>query len=182
MKPLGKIDSFRRSEDGAIVVFVAVALSVIIGMAAIAFDFGRVTTTHAELQSFADNVALAAAGELDGQVDSITRATNAAANMISDSQTFGVRNKDQLLSGAGDYQLLFYSRPTDPTAPIAQPAQLLNPALPASGVQAAFVRVVVDNHEIDTPLAAATAALVDDAYRFATVNAEAVAGFTLMAL
>ncbi|WP_050931379.1 Tad domain-containing protein [Aestuariivita boseongensis] len=181
MTKLQIIGAFRKSEDGAILVFVAVALSVMIGMAALAFDFGRVTTTQAELQSFADNVALAAAGELDGKIDSITRATNAAANMISDTQTFGVRNRDQTLSGEADYQLFFYSEPPNMETEPAQPAQLLDPADPASALVAAFVRVVVDDHEVDTPLAAATASLVGNAYRFGTVSAEAVAGFTLIA-
>ncbi|WP_170604207.1 pilus assembly protein TadG-related protein [Ruegeria arenilitoris] len=175
------ISQFRKSEDGAILVFVAVALSVMVGMAAIAFDIGRVTTTQSELQSFADNVALAAAGELDGRPDSITRATNAAANMISDTQTFGVRNKDQLLSGDTDYQLEFYENPPNDTVEPAQPAQLLDPSDAASGPIAAFVRVTVDVHEVGTPLAAATAALLGDARPFASVSADAVAGFTLLA-
>lgn len=176
-----KISKFHRSEDGAILVFVAVALSVMIGMAAIAFDLGRVTTTQAELQSFADNVALAAAGELDGQADSITRATNAAASMIRDTQTFGVRNKDQLLSGETDYQLLFYEYPPNDSIEPGQAAQLLDTSDPASGPLAGFVRVIVDTHEIDTPLASATASLLGNTRPFASVSAEAVAGFTLIA-
>lgn len=175
------INRFRRSEDGAILVFVAVALAAMIGMAALAFDIGRVTTTQSELQSFADNVALAAAGELDGRSDSITRATNAAANMINDTQTFGRRNKDRVLSGATDYQLFFYSFPPNETIEPAQPAQLLDPANPNSGERAGFVRVVIDTHEVDTPLAAATASLVGGSRTFASVSAEAVAGFTLIA-
>lgn len=175
------IKSFARSQDGTIVVFAAVALSVMVGMAALAFDFGRVTTTQSELQSFADSVALAAAGELDGQIDSITRATNAAANMISDTQTFGVRNRDQALSGAADYQIFFYSEPANAATEPAQSSELLDPADAASGIAAAFVRVVVRDHEVDAPLAAATAALVGHPYRFGTVSAEAVAGFTLVA-
>ncbi|WP_170325637.1 pilus assembly protein TadG-related protein [Ruegeria arenilitoris] len=175
------IRQFRSSEDGAILVFVAVALSVMVGMAALAFDIGRVTTTQSELQSFADNVALAAAGELDGRPDSISRATNAAANMIRDRQSFGVRNKDQLLSGETDYQLRFYENPPITTIDPAQPAQLLDSNDPASGPIAAFVRVTVDTHEVATPLAAAAAALLGNEQPFSSVNAEAVAGFTLMA-
>ncbi|WP_170336909.1 pilus assembly protein TadG-related protein [Ruegeria arenilitoris] len=175
------ISHFRRSEDGAILVFAAVALSAMIGMAALAFDIGRVTTTQSELQSFADNVALAAAGELDGRPDAITRATNAAARMIRDRQTFGVRNKDQLLSGSTDYQLQFYESPTDNSMEPAQPAQLLDASDAASASIASFVRVTIDTHEVETPLAAATAALIGNSRPFATVSAEAVAGFTLLA-
>lgn len=181
MKPASAMDTFRHSEDGAILVFVAVALAAMLGMAALAFDFGRVTTTQSELQSYADNVALAAAGELDGHADSITRATNAAASMISDWQTFGTRNKDHELSGSTDYQLFFYEAPKDPDVEPAQAGELLDAADPASAAKAAFVRVVVETHEVDTPLAAATAALIGNTYLFASVNAEAVAGFTLTA-
>ncbi len=181
MNPVCAIEHFRRSEDGAILVFVAVALAAMLGMAALAFDFGRVTVTQSELQSFADNVALAAAGELDGHADSITRATDAAANMISDWQTFGTRNKDNALSGNTDYQLFFYEAPNNPEIEPARPGELLDASAPASALKAAFVRVLVANHEIETPLAAAVASLVDNPYRFASVNAEAVAGFTLSA-
>ncbi|MDK3072567.1 pilus assembly protein TadG-related protein [Sedimentitalea sp. JM2-8] len=181
MKPACAIGRFGRSEDGAILVFVAVSLAAMLGMAALAFDFGRVTVTQSELQSYADNVALAAAGELDGHADAITRATGAAANMISDRQTFGIRNKDQMLSGNTDYQLFFYAAPANPDIEPAQAGQLLDPSDPASALQAAFVRVVVATHEIDTPLAAAVASLIGDSYRFTSVDAEAVAGFTLTA-
>ena len=70
---------------------------VFFGFLALTLDIGRLSATHTEFQSFADNVALAAAGELDGKNDAITRATAAAANMISDSQTFA--NGSNTLSG-----------------------------------------------------------------------------------
>jgi len=60
---------------------------------ALSFDMGRVASTQSELQSFADNVALATAGELDGNADSITRAQAAAAAMITDTQTFGTNGQ-----------------------------------------------------------------------------------------
>lgn len=181
MKPATVTDSFRQSEDGAILVFVAVALAAMLGMAALAFDFGRVTTTQSELQSYADSVALAAAGELDGHADSITRATNAAANLISDRQSFGTRNKDHTLSGDTDYQLFFYEAPKDPADEPAQAGELLDATQTASALKAAFVRVVVATHEVETPLAAAVASMVGNSFEFASVRAEAVAGFTLTA-
>ncbi|MCU9840229.1 Tad domain-containing protein [Ruegeria sp. WL0004] len=162
-------------------VFVAVCLSLLLGMAALAFDFGRVTTTQSELQSFADNVALAAAGELDGHADSIIRATNAAANVINDHQTFGIRNKDHTLSGVTDYQLRFYETPSNSDVEPGQPGELLNESDADSALKAAFVRVSVATHEVETPLAAAMASLLDQPYQFASVDAEAVAGFTLVA-
>ena len=76
----------RGDERGALLVFVAVAIVALLGLIALSFDLGRMASTQTELQSFADNVALAAAGELDGKEDSIERATRAANNLITDTQ------------------------------------------------------------------------------------------------
>ena len=92
------IERFRRAEDGTAAILWAISLVVVLGLVALAFDIGRLGATQSELQSFADNVALAAAGELDGKADAITRATAAAANLVSDSQTFA--NGDQALAGS----------------------------------------------------------------------------------
>ena len=88
MTKAARIRSWPKDDEGAILVFWAVALCAILGIVALSFDFGQKAATQSELQSFADQVALAAAGELDGKADAITRATAAAANLIADSQTF----------------------------------------------------------------------------------------------
>ena len=46
--------------------FFGVSMAVLFGIVALSFDIGRLGSTQSERQSFADNVALAAAGELDG--------------------------------------------------------------------------------------------------------------------
>jgi hypothetical protein len=86
--------------------FWAMTLAVFIGLVALSVDFGRMAAAQSELQSYADNVALAAAGELNGLSDSITRATLAAQTFIIDTQTFG--DGDVILSNEGDYQLAFF--------------------------------------------------------------------------
>lgn len=106
MKLRRNISNFRSDEAGALLVFWAVALVVVFGLVAMSFDFGRLASTQSELQSYADNVALAAAGELDGNDDAIVRATSAAANMITDSQAFG--SGTRLLGGGSDYAITFY--------------------------------------------------------------------------
>lgn len=63
-----------------------VSFAVLFGIVALSFDLGRIAVTQTELQAYADNVALAAAGELDGKDDAIDRATAAAANLIADRQ------------------------------------------------------------------------------------------------
>ncbi|MDJ0629611.1 MAG: pilus assembly protein TadG-related protein [Rhodobacter sp.] len=157
---------FGRCESGTIIVTWAMALGVFMGLIALTFDFGRLATTQSELQSFVDNVALAAAGELDGNDDAITRATDAAANMIADSQTFGTGGT--VLSGAADYALTFHD--TDPS---------LDPAgtETADPNDAAFVRVVSTGQTVDLGFAAAFETLTGETGMTDSVGATAVAGF-----
>ncbi|MCB2123724.1 MAG: hypothetical protein KDE06_10740, partial [Rhodobacteraceae bacterium] len=103
---------FARDEDGAILVIVAVSLGMILGMIALSYDLGRMAATQSELQSYADHVALAAAGELDGVVAQAASGTNpavpgareraqaAAANFFTDSQTFANDVTGQALDSA----------------------------------------------------------------------------------
>ncbi|MES0827674.1 TadE/TadG family type IV pilus assembly protein [Ruegeria sp. SCP11] len=101
------ISRFAKDERGTVVILWGTALVAFIGFFAITLDVGRLSSTHAELQSFADNVALAAAAELDGQPDALTRSTNAAVNLISRNQTFA--DGAGTLSGAAEFKLTFYS-------------------------------------------------------------------------
>lgn len=164
---------FARDESGAIMVFFALSLVVLLGLVAMSFDMGRVHITQSELQSYADNVALAAAGELDGKSDSITRATAAAANLISDRQTFG--DGDKTLAGSGDYTLTFLSAlPADDTDPTT--AATTNPLL------AAYVRVDVTQQTVPWVFGAAFFGLSGEtAPGSNAVDARAVAGFTRIA-
>lgn len=140
------IGSFRRSEDGGILVFWAMSLTIMLGLVALSFDLGRLGVTREELQSYADSVALAAAGELDGEADAIIRATAAAANLVSDSQTFGTA--DSVLSGASDYTLTFLSAlPNSDTAAVT--------AVTTDPRQAAYVMVRVTETDVDLTFGAA---------------------------
>lgn len=64
-------------QKGAVIVTVAFALLFLLGFMAIALDFGHMFVVKDELQTSMDACALAAAQELDGAGDAITRATNA---------------------------------------------------------------------------------------------------------
>lgn len=89
MLPNSITRTFRRDEDGSIMVLWALCLVALLGLMGLVFDMGRLGTTQSELQSYADSVALAAAAELDGRPDSLVRARAAAFELITDTKTFG---------------------------------------------------------------------------------------------
>ena len=159
---------FARKEDGAVLVFWALALAVFLGFIALSFDFGRIAATKSELQSFADHVALAAAGELDGKSDAITRATSAAANLIADRQIFGTG--DHTLNSV-DYTLTFLSAlpASDSTTPTA---------VTTTATKAIYVQATIAPHSVDTPFADALFGLRGGVAPDASVAATAIAGFT----
>lgn len=70
--------SFASDEGGGVAVYMGVIAAVLIGAAGIAVDAARLASLNTELQNAADQMALAAAVELDGRDSAITRATDAA--------------------------------------------------------------------------------------------------------
>ncbi|WP_347312270.1 pilus assembly protein TadG-related protein [Defluviimonas sp. SAOS-178_SWC] len=164
--------TFAKDEDGAILVFWAMALAVVLGMVALSFDIGRVAATQSELQAYADHVALAAAGELDGRPDSIIRARNAATNLIADSQTFGLGA--QALTSA-DFTLDFFAAlPGNDTTPLP-PAPNPNPPAPRNAI---YARVTLEPKTVPYTFGAALQVLTGSARVDPNVGATAVAGFT----
>tara|TARA_R110002049_G_scaffold10127_3_gene50480 strand:- start:190923 stop:192443 length:1521 start_codon:yes stop_codon:yes gene_type:complete len=165
------ISRFAKEEVGTVAILWGTALVALLGFLAITLDIGRLSSTQAELQSFADNVALAAAGELDGRNDAIIRATNAADNMISDSQTFA--NGSNTLSGSTDYTLIFHS---------ALPDSDLDPLgadVTTDPNKARFVQVALTPKLLSMSLASALDRMLGgNGFATTDVNAEAVAGYT----
>ncbi len=92
---------FWRDESGVAVILVAVMLPVIIGFALLAIDMSRANNLHNDLQKGADAFALAAAAELDGGPDAITRANRALANLVDNTQRFSTTGVQTLLTSAG---------------------------------------------------------------------------------
>ncbi len=82
------LSRFHRAERGAVLIYVTLTLPVLIGFAVLAVDGARLYNLSTELQKGADALALAAAAELDGKADSITRADNAIAVMVQNEQRF----------------------------------------------------------------------------------------------
>jgi len=71
------------SVDGAVAPTVALSLTALIAAGGIAFDYARVASMDTELQDGADQAALAAASQLDGQDRACLRAAAAASALVS---------------------------------------------------------------------------------------------------
>lgn len=61
-------------ERGFVLIVTAISMTLLIGVAALAVDLGRLYVVRAELQSFTDAAALTAARDLDGSAGSLDRA------------------------------------------------------------------------------------------------------------
>jgi len=125
MKILTTINNFKSDQRGTVAILWAISLVAVLGLTAAAFEIGKISTTHSELQSFVDNVAIAAAGELDGNPDAIDRAVLAANNLISDYTTWGVGGDsadNDLSGGDNDFTLNFHATlPNDDRDPLGTP-------------------------------------------------------------
>jgi len=80
---LRRIRRLARNNEGAVAPTVALSLVALIAAGGIAFDYARLATLDTELQGAADQAALAAAGQLDGESGACARAAAAAANLLS---------------------------------------------------------------------------------------------------
>ena len=72
-----------RCERGAVGPMIALSLFALIGAGGIAFDYARMASMDTELQGAADQAALAAASQLDGQPGACARAAAAASGMVA---------------------------------------------------------------------------------------------------
>jgi len=165
-----KWQNIRKNDDGMVLVFFGMCLAVIVGMAALTFDLGRLAATQTDLQGYADSVALAAAGELDGGTTAIARAQSAAENMIDDTQTFA--DGSQTLGSAADFTLRFLTGlPADDTASV-------DAFVTTDSTEASLVEVTVTTRTVFLPFARSMAALLGTAGPNEDVDAVAIAGFT----
>lgn len=88
----GKVKSFQNDQRGSVTIQVIFFSLLLLGTTGVVLDSGRVYDAHTQMQAYADQMALAAANELDGQDDAIQRATNAV---------FGLSGSDPFLSKSG---------------------------------------------------------------------------------
>jgi len=71
----------RRSRNGFVLIATSIALTLLLALAALGIDLGRMYVIRAELQSFTDAAALSAALELDGSGAGIANARAGAGRL-----------------------------------------------------------------------------------------------------
>jgi Flp pilus assembly protein TadG len=79
------VRSLWRNADANVAPTVALSLTALIAMGGLAFDYAHLASLDTELQQAADQAALAAATQLDGQSGASARATAAAQSLIANS-------------------------------------------------------------------------------------------------
>lgn len=72
-----------RDESGAIAPTFALSLFALVAAGGIGFDYARLAAMDSELQNAADQAALAAVGQLDGQPGACSRASGAAVGLVA---------------------------------------------------------------------------------------------------
>ena len=97
-KGSGPVERFAADESGVALIFVAVMIPVLVGFSVLAIDMARVNSLHNDVQSGLDALALAAAAELDGNADAITRADRAVANLLANQSKFSTAGNHTLTS------------------------------------------------------------------------------------
>lgn len=83
---------FREATNGAVAPTVALSLFALIAAGGIAFDYARLAGMDSELQTAADQAALAAASQLDGRANACSRAASAASALIRNDTRFANDN------------------------------------------------------------------------------------------
>ena len=94
------------SKGGAVAPLLGLSLFALIGMGGIAFDYSRMASMDTELQNAADQAALAAATQLDGEAGSRARAISAARNLIENLTDFANDGGDDAITVP---TIIFYS-------------------------------------------------------------------------
>jgi len=155
--------NFLRSDTGSVAPTVGLSLFALIAAGGLAFDYARVATMDTELQNAADQAALSAATQLDGETGARDRARAAAKSLISNSTLMANDNAASGLAvGIQDANITFYATYTNPTTF----------TLATGDADANIVQVQVDARTANyafTPIVAAFAG---------TTNAKAVAGLS----
>jgi hypothetical protein len=167
--------AFLADTQGVTWLYITVASAALFGFAALVIDFTRVEVTHTQARAAAEAAALAGASQLDGNPDSITRATNAAqaTPLVQNIQTLGTSPGNIAITGIRFLSGIPAGDPTLPRNPSALDPFVLSLSDPDAPLEARFIevttqQVTVNNSFIQILGGGGTAVTVS----------EAVAGFT----
>ena len=134
-------ESFLSSTDGAVAPLIGISLFALVAAGGIAFDYARLVGLDTELQSAADQAALAAATQLDGQTGAIARATAAAKHLVSNDTLI---SDDSVGMDVEITDVVFYATEADAEAANGTDcptANAINPVDVDADAQANFVCV-----------------------------------------
>ena len=154
-----------RNERGNVAPTVALSLIGLVAAGGIAFDYARLAAMDTELQNAADQAALAAASQLDGQPRALERASAAAITLISNNTRFANDGNASGIDVTINPTLTFYATKADAEADANGFTDV------ARHAEAHFVKVLVNPRQARyalTPIVAAVSS--------GNIGAEAVAG------
>ncbi|MER8615955.1 pilus assembly protein TadG-related protein [Mesorhizobium sp. M1409] len=136
--------NFWNDQRGIALILVSITLPAIIGFSLLAIDMSRANNLHNDLQNGADSFSIAAAAELDGKQDSITRADRALTTLVSneyDFSTEGTVPGPQPLAAAGVTRRYLRSLPATDNLPITNANVIADEITDASDARFIEVRV-----------------------------------------
>lgn len=158
---LSLLRRLKRDEHASILLQFTVYVVAIFGMIGLALDGGRFLLLNNGLQDLADAAAIAGAKELDGTSDALTRANNAARNLLNNDPRWSDVAGVQILAGTAGVQ--FYSQ-LNPDTVTTDPAQ------------ASFVKVTTGSWQVAPMFLVAVGAISNN-----STSASAVAGTQFVA-
>ena len=156
MGPLTKatrpVGAFLRDERGAMTILALMMTVMLLGFGALVVDIGRLYNLHSQMQSYVDQVALAAAAELDGQPGAIERARRAvgldgASELVEDfQQNFAANDAENngpklTIQAPEFYRRLPPDNDPDYDGKLARPETDLDSQVTADPIKARFVRI-----------------------------------------
>jgi len=178
-RPVQPLQRFAADERGNALIFVTIMIPVLVGFSVLAIDMARVNALHNDVQSGIDALALAAAAELDGNSDALTRANNAISNLLANQTKFSTAGNHTLAAADVTVQFLTGIPASDATVLNANgtDANGANWATTDPG-QAQFAEVTLKSTSPTAPFSTIFPISLLGGNDNLTVGAQAVAGFS----
>ena len=139
----GFLKRLGRDTSGALAVWAALGMPVMVGAAAFSVDASRLYNMEHDLQSGADALARAGAAELDGRGDSLVRAQRAVRKLVRNDQRFAADGRADVTVPIDGIRFL-HSLPPSDSAEITDAYETLDPS------RAKFVEVRLDTETVGT--------------------------------